>query len=116
MSHDQNRPKSPNPVENLVCYYPKEGKEKEFLALLAKHWPALDALGLVTKTPAKIWKAYDIRANKHFFVEMFTWKDGSGSDVAHQSPEVMAIWEPMTPILENMQISEIEPLSLSAKT
>jgi hypothetical protein len=36
---------------------------------------------------------------------MFTWKDGSGSDVAHQSPEVMAIWEPMTPILENMQIS-----------
>jgi hypothetical protein len=116
VSHDPNRPKSPNPVENLVCYYPKEGKEKEFLALLARHWPALDRLGLVTKTPAKIWKAFDIRANKHYFVEMFTWKDGSGSDVAHQSPEVMAIWEPMTPILENMQISEVEPLSLSAKT
>ncbi len=42
---------------------------------------------------------------------MFSWKDGSASDVAHQSPEVMAIWEPMTPILENMQITEVEPLA-----
>jgi hypothetical protein len=112
MSHDPDRPKSPNPVENLVSYYPKEGSEKEFLTLLEKHWPTLNKLGLVTRTPAKIWKAYDIRANKHYFVEMFTWKDGSASDVAHQSPEIMAIWEPMTPILENMQISEVEPLSL----
>ena len=115
MSHDSNRPKSPNPVENLVSYYPKEGKEKEFLALLAKHWPALDKLGLVTKTPAKIWKAHDIRTGTDFYVELFTWKDGGGSDIAHQSPEVMAIWEPMTPILDRMQIAEVEPLSLSGK-
>jgi hypothetical protein len=113
MSHG-NRPASPNPVLNLVSYYPKAGKEKEFLALLEKHWPTLNQLGLVTKTPPQIWRAFDIRAQKAYFVEMFTWKDGSASDVAHQSPEVMAIWEPMTPILENMQITELEPIAAKA--
>ena len=99
-----------DPVTNLVSYYPKAGSEKEFLALLEKHWPTLAKLGLVTKQKPQIWKAYDIRAKKHYFVEMFQWKDDKQSNIAHQSPEVMAIWEPMTPILENMQISEIEAL------
>jgi hypothetical protein len=34
------------------------------------------------------------------FVEIFSWKDDKSSSIAHESPEVMAIQEPMGPILE----------------
>ena len=115
MSHDPARPVSPNPVLNLVSYYPKKGKEQDFLSLLEKHWPTLDRMGLVTKRAPQFWRAFDIRAQKSYFVEMFEWKDGSAPDVAHQSPEVMAVWEPMTPMLEHMQITEVEPLSFGRK-
>jgi hypothetical protein len=111
MSHDPKRPVSPNPVTNLVSYYPKPGQEPAFLALLEQHWPTLDRMGLVTKRPPQIWRAFDIRDHKSYFVELFEWKDGAAADVAHQSPEVMAIWEPMTPMLEHMQITEVEPFS-----
>jgi hypothetical protein len=94
----------------LVSYYPKAGREREFLALLQEHWPTLDRLGLVTATRPRLWRAYDIRERRAYFVEMFEWKDGNSSDVAHQSPEVMAIWEPMGPLLENMQLSELDLL------
>jgi hypothetical protein len=99
-----------NPVTMLVSYYPKEGKEKELLSLLEKHWPALDQIGLVTKTPPSIWRAKDKRSNQTFFVEMFQWKDDEASTIAHQTPEVMAIWEPMGPLLENLQLTQIEPV------
>ena len=43
-------------------------------------------------------------------MELFQWKNGEASGVAHQTPEVMAIWEPMGPILENLTLCEVEPL------
>jgi hypothetical protein len=98
----------------LVSYYPKEGREEQLRALVEKHWPALDRLGLVTGMKPQIWRASDVRTNERYFVEMFQWKDGSSSDVAHQSPEVMAIWEPMGPMLEKLQLTEVEPLSIGS--
>ena len=102
------------PVPTLVIYTPKNGKENELQPLVENHWPTLNRIGLVTKDPARIWRATDKRAGKSFFVEIFSWKDGEASNVAHQTPEVMAVWEPMGAILENLQIAEIEPVS-SAK-
>ena len=102
------------PVPTLVIYRPKTGKENELQPLVQKHWPTLNQVGLVTKDPARIWRATDKRGGKSFFVEMFSWKDGEASTIAHQTPEVMAVWEPMGPILEELQIAEIEPVA-SAK-
>ena len=104
------RPSSPGPVTMLVSYYPKAGKEDQLRALVERHWPALEGLGLVTTMKAQIWRATDIRTGERYFVELFQWKDGSASEVAHQSPEVMAIWEPMGPILEKLQLAQVEPL------
>ena len=98
-----------NPVTMLVSYIPKAGKEKELLALVEKHWPTLDRVGLVSKMAPQIWRATDIRAKKSYIVEMFQWKDEKASEIAHQTPEVMAIREPMGPILENLQLTQIEP-------
>jgi hypothetical protein len=99
------------PVTMLVTYRPKKGKEKELLALVKKHWRILDRVGLVTKEPAKIWKATDKRGGGVSFVEMFQWKDGEASGVAHQTPAVMAMWEPMGRVLADLQLASVEPIS-----
>jgi hypothetical protein len=100
------------PVNNLVCYYPKKGKEKELLALIEKHWPTLKAIGLATDLPAKIWKATDVNTGEKYFVEFFQWKNSEGADIAHQTPEVLAIWEPMVTVLnmDKFKIAEIEEI------
>ncbi|HEX2669871.1 MAG TPA: hypothetical protein VHM25_03310 [Polyangiaceae bacterium] len=102
---------NPNaPVPNIVSYVPKQGKEAELLALVKKHEPALRKVGLVTSEPFRLWKAYDIRKKREQYIEYFVWKDGAASNVAHQTPEIMAVWEPTGPVLEELTICEVEQL------
>lgn len=98
------------PVANIVTYVPKRGKEAELLKLVQRHEPALRKTGLVTAEPFRVWKAYDIRKEREQFIEYFEWRDGKASDTAHQTPEVMAVWEPMGPLLEELTICEVEQL------
>lgn len=109
MGTDHRKPTIPALV-NMVVYRVKKGHDAEFKKLLSQHWPTLNRLGLVTSEPAKVWRAENIRSSfdGSTWVEMFTWKDEKGSDVAHQTPEVMKIWEPMTPILDGMDIMYLE--------
>jgi hypothetical protein len=99
-----------SPVPMMVTYRPKQGKEAELQALVAKHWPTLAKAGLVTSEPARVWRATDKRSGAVSFIEMFSWKDGESSGIAHQLPEVMALWEPMGPIMEGMSLQQIEQL------
>lgn len=108
--HKHTRANPDAPVINIVTYVPKEGKAAELLALVKKHEPALRKIDLVTSEPFRVWKAYDIRKQRELFMEYFVWKDGNASDVAHQTPEVMAVWEPMGPVLEELTICEVEPV------
>lgn len=105
------QPENPElPVTNIVTYVPKPGKEAELLALVRKHEPALRAAGLVSDEPFRVWKAFDIRKHRTSYIEYFQWKNGNASDLAHQTPEVMAVWEPMGPVLEDLTICQVEPL------
>src|SRR3954466_560522 len=108
--HERVRENPHLPVTNLVTYVPKPGKEAELLELVKRHEPALRAANLVTVEPFRLWKAFDIRKNRTSFVEYFQWKDGTVPELAHQTPEVMAIWEPMGPVLEDLTICEVEAL------
>src|SRR5713226_804745 len=99
------------PVTILVTYRPKKGKEKELQALVEKHWPTLHKIGLVTKESARIWRATDKRSGDVSFIEMFQWKDDDASRIAHETPDVMAIWERMGPILEELKLAMIEPVA-----
>src|SRR5215467_4463331 len=85
---------------NLVVYKVKKGKDDEFAKLLKQHWPTLNRLGLVTADPPQIWRGTNIRSESEgtSWVELFTWKEETSADVAHETPEVMRIWEPMTPL------------------
>ena len=98
-------------VLTLVTYRPKEGEQERFFKLLEKHWPTLNQLGLVTSEPVKIWRATDKRTNREYWLELFQWKDEAASTLAHQLPEVMAIWEPMGAILEDMQLAKLDPVA-----
>jgi quinol monooxygenase YgiN len=101
-----------NPVINLVAYHPKPGKEAELLAIVKKHWDILQKTGLVVGEPAKVWTARDLDREHRgpmpeYVLELFSWRDDKSSDVAHQTPEVMAVWETMGPILEKLTITKL---------
>jgi hypothetical protein len=99
---------APKSVTMLVTYTPKPGSESELLRLVKKHWPTLRQLGLVTSTPGRVWRGTDKRSGRASFVEIFDWADDSASETAHQTPEVMAIWETMGPLLEGMTLTRLE--------
>jgi quinol monooxygenase YgiN len=101
------------PVGVLVTYRPKKGKEARFFTLLKRHWPTLQRAGLVTATRPRIWRASDKRTRRAYFVEMFEWKDAKASDTAHRTPEVRAVWGPMEPLLETMELAVVKPVLLS---
>ena len=105
---------SGTPVLTHVTYRPKKGKEDELFALVKKHWPILKQIGLATNEPAKVYQATDKRSGQVYFIEIFSWRDEKASDIAHQTPEVMAVWETMGPVLEGLELARLEPFSAEA--
>ncbi len=103
---------SKEPVHRLVIYRPKAGKLAELEAIVKRHGSALRQVGLITDHPVQLFRGTDLRKPElgTFLVEEFWWKDGAASDVAHQTPEVMAVWETMGPHLETMQLTTLEPI------
>jgi hypothetical protein len=96
----------------------KPGKEAEMERLLAVHWPALHAAGLVTDEKARVYRGLPSskRGGEHgaerTYVEIMVWKDQNAPELAHQMPEVMAVWEPMGAICEEMDFPNFELLEL----
>jgi hypothetical protein len=104
---------SGTPVTTLVWYYPKSGRAEELTRLVTGHWTTLHRLGLTTDRPAKVWSARDKRSGEPFLVELFEWRDADASETAHQTPEVMAVWETMGPLLESMQLAQLDPVPIA---
>ena len=101
-------PTDPLPV---ICRYRvKPGRADEFLTHLKRHWQTLHKAGLSTDEPAKIWRCQD-KAGNVAFIEHFSWKSGASSGAAHQSPAVMAIWEPMGALCDDMEFWGASPVN-----
>ncbi len=96
-----------DPVRVLCIYRVKEGKEKEFRPLLEKHWPTLNRIGLVTPDPARCYATQD-KSKRKCFVELFEWNNGKAPQTAHELPEVMAVWEPMGELVDDMEFLDLE--------
>ena len=80
----------------VVCEYTaKADKSAELEGLLATHWGTLHKLGLTTDPPARVLKG--AKAESHDaggkYLEIFSWKSENSMKLAHETPEVMAIWE-----------------------
>ena len=82
--------------ETVICTYRvRADAEDEFRQLLARHWDTLHNLEFVTDDKPLIFR----QLGEPTYVEIFTWVEG-GFDRAHEHPDVLAIWEPMDPLLE----------------
>jgi hypothetical protein len=83
--------------ETVICTYRvRPGAEAEFEGLLGRHWRTLHELGFVTDEEALVFRS---REGAPDYAEIFTWVEG-GFARAHEHPDVLAIWEPMEPLLE----------------
>jgi hypothetical protein len=109
------------PLTVICTYKVKEGKEKEMERLLGKHWPALHSLGLVTDDPPRIFRGLpsgkpgEAHGAERTFVEIFDWKNARSPQIAHETPGVMAVWEPMGAICEDMDFPHFERVNLFPK-
>lgn len=97
------------PLDMLCIYKLKKGKEDAFLPLLKAHWPTLSQVGLAGPAPVKIWRGEN-KKGEVTYIETFQWKDEDAPRVAHQTPEVMKVWEPMGPLLADMDFLAVEPV------
>lgn len=102
----------------VICLYRvASGRETEFTRLLERHWPTLHELDLVTDRPPQHYRGAE-QGGGPLFVEIFDWKSEDAARLAHEHPEVMAIWEPMDKLTEkrsgrpNMEFPHVQPLSL----
>jgi hypothetical protein len=108
------------PPVTICRYQVKPGKEAEMERLLAIHWPTLHKAGLVTDEPARVFRGLPSEKDggthgaKSVYIELMSWKDENSSNVAHQSPEVMSVWEPMGGLCEQMDFPSFEELHLPA--
>jgi hypothetical protein len=83
--------------ETVLCTYRvRANDEDRFKELLARHWSTLHSLGFVTDEEALVFRSL---TSPPTYVEIFTWVEG-GFGQAHEHPDVLAIWEPMEPLLE----------------
>jgi hypothetical protein len=109
------------PVINICTYKVKPGKQAEMERLLERHWPTLHRAGLVTDERAQVYRS--VRSQKsggehdveRTYVEVFSWKSAEGPGLAHQTPAVMAVWEPMGALCEEMHFPAFELLDLPAR-
>ena len=93
----------------LCLYRVKAGKEEAFKGLLMQHWGTLQQAGLATDQPAKLMLG-STKEGKNTFVEMFQWKDYESPGIAHESPEVMALWGPMGELTDDMEFLALRPV------
>jgi hypothetical protein len=83
----------------LATYRVRKGKEAAFRKLLARHWPVLRRMRLVTADPPTTYEGRDGKG-RTFFVEVFTWRSDAAVERAHHAPEVGEVWEAMGPLCE----------------
>ena len=102
--------KMSRPLTVLCIYRIAEGKEHDFQKILANHWPTLDRAGLVSSEPSKLFRGTG-KDGKTSFIEILQWNNENAPDLAHRTPEVMAVWEPMGALTTGMEFINIDPIS-----
>ncbi len=120
---------APDRPHTVICRYEvRAGNEDKMLALLKAHWPALRAAELVTDEASRIYRAIDDAVGSGertptagadpdavqttTFVEVFAWTSARAADVAHQTPSILAIWEPMAQLCQHMEFPHFERVDL----
>lgn len=84
------------PETVIVTLHAKPGAEAALARVIAKHWDTARKLKLVQNAPHVTLRGDE--NGKTYFVEIFTWRDGSVPDAA--PAEIQAIWKQMNDLVE----------------
>ncbi|MEM7248756.1 MAG: hypothetical protein AAF533_25725 [Acidobacteriota bacterium] len=101
---------------NLCIYRVTADREDDFREVLTRHWPALREAGLATDRRPTIYLGRE--EGGPVFYEIFEWTSPEGPRLAHESPGVMAVWEPMGEMTEDrggrpgMEFPVVAPLEI----
>ena len=71
----------------ITALKPKPGKAESLLAVIEKHWRALQSEGLVTSRPHYVMLAEDGTV-----LEVIEWASAEAIAKAHENPTVLALW------------------------
>jgi len=92
-----------DPEVAFALYRPQDGKERELLRLIGDHLPTLRRLELITDRPPLLLRSLD-----GTYVEIFEWRSGRAARVAHEHPEVAAVWEAMGEVADFRALADLE--------
>jgi len=87
------------PETVIAIYRVRADREDAFCDLLRRHHPTLRRLGLATDDEPVVYRGGE-REDTPIYFEIFTWVDGEAAGIAHQTPDVAAIWEAMGTMCE----------------
>jgi hypothetical protein len=86
----------------IAAYRPKPGQATELLALVREHLPILRKQGLATEAPPVV-----LRATDGTLLEIFDWVSEEAVARAHESPEVLALWERFGAACDYVKLGEL---------
>ena len=98
----------PGPACVIAQYRPKPGQAAALLELVRAHVPALKRHGLITEMPTLCLES----RSDGTLLEIFEWRDEAGSQAAHATPEIEALWSKMAAVAE---FSTLKDLSEAAQ-
>jgi hypothetical protein len=84
------------PETVVVTLHAKPGAEAELARVIANHWDTARKLNLVQTAPHVTLRGDE--NGKTYFIEIFTWRDGSIPDAV--PAEIQAIWKQMNDLVE----------------
>jgi hypothetical protein len=85
------------PETVVVTLHAKPGAEAQLARVIASHWETARKLNLVQTAPHMTLRGTEA-GDKAYFLEIFTWRDGSIPDAA--PAEIQAIWKQMNDLVE----------------
>jgi quinol monooxygenase YgiN len=86
----------------MALYRPKSGKTNELKDILKVHIPTLLEEGLITNRELLTLQAAD-----GTIIEIAEWKSNEAIEKAHQSPNVIAIWDKISSVSELTSLSSL---------
>ena len=86
----------------IVAYRPRPGQEKTLKALVRSHVTKLQALGLATGRAAVVMEAAD-----GSLVEVFEWVSAEAVELAHNHPEVQALWREFAEVCDYIPVGQL---------
>ncbi len=95
----------------IAAFKPKPGKQEELLRVVAGRLPLLRRLGLATDRVN-----ITMRAANGTIIDVSEWTDEAAIARAHETPEVLELWERYETCCEYVKLESLDEIGLDFAT